>query len=168
MQKTLGDEIVTLLGVSESDDRMLDLFEKLGVDKNEFERDEDDGAFWVELEEEMGLELEFSDAVPKKLKDPQYIGGQYLVDITFYENCTFFPYGLRKEDSLTIVEEKINKKANYMSAEDDSILQWIYEDIGDLGIDFKDNTYKNMEGMGVSLYENPTKISEEYILPFTR
>ena len=168
MQKNLGDEIVALLGVSESDDRMLDLFEKLGVDKNEFDRDEDDGAFWIELEEEMGLELEFSDAVPKELKNPQYIGGQYLVDISFYENNTFLPYGLQMEDSLETVEQKLNKKVNYMYPDDTTVLLWIYEDIGELGIEFKDNSFNNIEYVGVSLYEDPTKKSEEYILPFKR
>jgi hypothetical protein len=168
MQKTLGDEIVALLGVSESDDRMLDVFDKLGVDKNEFERDEDDGAFWIELENEMGLELEFSDAVPKELKDPQYIGGQYLVDISFYENNTFLPYGLKMGDSLKTIEEKIGRKANYVATEDDCILTWLYEDMPEIDIDFKNNAYDGMEGMGFMLYEEPTKESEEYILPFKR
>jgi len=36
MNQATGDEIVALLGVSESDDRMLNLFEKLGVNESEY------------------------------------------------------------------------------------------------------------------------------------
>jgi hypothetical protein len=165
MQKTIGDELIALLGVSESDDRMLDLFDKLGVDKNEFERDEIDGAFWVELEE-MGLQLEFNDAVPKELKDPQYIGGQYLVEITFYENNTFLPYGLKMGDSLKKIEEKIGRKANYIATEYDNILIWLYENMPEMDINFKNNTYDCMEEICFLLYEDPSNTPPEYILPF--
>ena len=168
MNQPTGEEIVALLGVSESDDKMLDLFEKLGIDNDEFERDEDDGAFWIDLEDKMGLELEFSDAIPEEFRNPQYIGGQFLVDISFYENNTFLPYGLKMGDSLETIERKLGKKANYVATEDNDILIWLYECIPEINIDFKDNSYKKMEGMSMLLYEDSAEKSEEYILPFKK
>jgi hypothetical protein len=168
MSQVTGDEIVSLLGASESDDRMLDLFDKLGVDKDKFERDEDDGSFWIDLEEEMGLELQFDSTIPEELRNPRHIGGQYLVDVSFYKNNTFLPYGLEIQDSLERVELKLSKKANFIYAEDDAILLWIYEDLGEFSVEFEDNSYSRIDYISVNLYQNPTEASEEYILPFKR
>jgi hypothetical protein len=167
-KEIIGDEIISLLGVSESDDRMLNLFDALGVDKDAFERDEDIGSFWVELEDEMGLELEFNDSISEKYRKPEYIGGQYLVDISFYKNSIFLPYGLKIQDSLEIIEKKLQRDANYIYSEDECILLWIYEDLGEFSIEFENNSYKNIEYISVNLYQDPTIKSKEFILPFKR
>jgi len=169
MNQPSGDEIVTLLGISESDDKILDLFEALEVDKDNLERDEDDGSFWIELED-IGLSLEFNNMIPEKYRNPQYIGGQYLVNVSLNYNFKPFPYGLTDEDSLDIIEKKLNARANYVLVDDNSTLVWLYEDLGDILIEFEDETWTSIIEIRLSLYQEPSKSDDfdEVMKPFKR
>ena len=170
MNQVTGDEIVSLLGVSESDDRMLDLFDKLGVNKDEFERDEDDGSFWIDLEEEMGLSFEFSNVIPEEYRNPQYIGGQYLVSISMDYNFKPLPYNLLDTDDLDTIEKKLNRQANYILIDDNSSLVWLYEDLGDILIEFEDETWKSIVEIRCSIYIAPEMSDDfdEVLKPFKR
>jgi len=155
MKRPTGDEIVALLGISESDDRMLDMFEALGVNKDEFERDEDVGSFWVDLEDEIGLMLTFNSSLPEQYRIPNHEGGQYLVGIMFDYNFKPLPYQLLEDNNLDIVEEKLNEKPNFISIDDSSRLQWVYENLNWLTIEFEDDTYSSIYSVGLSIFEDP-------------
>jgi len=167
--KIIGNEIVSLMGFSESDDRMLDLFEKLGVDKNEFDRDEDDGSFRIDLEDEKGLILSFDSSTPIEIKNSKYIGGQYLACIFFYYDFELLPYGLQELDSLEIIENKIGKKANYINKENKEKLYWMYKDLMWFTIIFEDETYSEINTIQINYYSNPEDSEMlEIMEPFKR
>jgi len=150
-----GDEIVALLGKSESDDKVLDLFEKLEIDRSTLDRDEL-GDYRIELEEEIGLTLFFSSVIPKSWKSKEYyIGGQYLIDAVFDYYFEPLPFGLNDENNLEEIIVKLGKEPNYISISDETKLDWIYKDIGTLSIEFEDESLSSIYTMHVRTYEDP-------------
>ena len=61
MNELNGTEIVKLVGLPETDDRVLDLIDLLGVDVSKIERSEYDDVYSIVLDEEIGLDLSFTD-----------------------------------------------------------------------------------------------------------
>ena len=155
-----GTEIIRLIGLPESDDKVLDLIEALEIDVSKIERDEDDGSYWIELSDTLGIDLSFNDiAFSEKQKDLN-IGGLYLNDINFQSDYNFLPYGIQINDTLEIVENKIGKKANYIRLEengepDEEVLYWIYENLGVFSVQFEDNQQKSIMIIDIMPYEDP-------------
>ena len=150
-----GDELLALLGLSESDERILNLFESLEIKRDEIEVDEDIGSFWVDFEDDYGFALSFSDVLPASFITNIDIGGNYLVYVYFDYSFHALPYGIEDTDNLEMIEEKLEKKANYIDKDDDTKLTWIYEDLGVLTIEFQDNKYKEVINIIINLYEEP-------------
>jgi len=150
-----GDEIVALLGRSESDDKVLDLFEKLEIDRSAIERGEYDNSFDIDLEEEIGLVLTFDTSLEEKYCIPKYIGGQYLVQVTFDYYFKPLPYNLDDEYDLDTIVDVLNKEPNYINLNDDSRLYWFYEELGWLTIEFEDESLSSIYSVDVKPYENP-------------
>ena len=151
-----GDEIVALLGRSESDEKVLDLFEKLEIDRSEIERDEL-GDYRIDLEESIGLTLRFSSVVPESLNLEEYIGGQYLVQITFDYYFKPLPYNLDDEYNIDKIVEILRKEPNYISIDDPSSLYWFYEDLGWLSIEFEDESLSSIYYVDIKPYEDPVE-----------
>lgn len=166
MKKINGTEIIKLVGVSETDVRVLDLISLLGIDRCKVERDEI-GDYRIELEDEMGLDLRFSSVIPTEMEQrKENTGGLYLVDADFNDECDFLPFGITIEDNLEIVEGKIGKKANYVEVIDENLdtdeddipsytLYWMYEDLGWLTIQFDESDYSNIFNINCQPYEDP-------------
>ena len=150
-----GDEIVTLLGRSETDDKILDLFEKLEIDSSEIERDEDIDSFDIELEEDIGLTLTFDASLKEESCVPKYIGGQYLVQATFEYRFKPLPFGLDDEYNLETVITKLGEEPNYINIDNSSELYWFYEDLGWLSIEFEDESLTSIYYVDVKPFENP-------------
>jgi hypothetical protein len=150
-----GDEIVALLGRSESDDKVLDLFEKLEIDRSEIERDEDINTFDIDLREEIGLTLTFDYSLKEEYRIPKYIGGNYLVQVTFDYYFKPLPYTLDDGYNLDKVVEVLGKEPNYISIDDSSSLYWFYEDLGWLSIEFEDESLSSIYYVDVKPYEDP-------------
>jgi len=147
-----GDELLPLIGLSESDDKILDLFDKMDVKMDEIERDEDIDSFTIDYEDEYGFSLRFY-----KVDDGDYvidnsIGGNYLTSVFFDYSCEDLPYGIDDEDNLEVVEQKIGKKANYINKDDQTLLCWLYEDIGFIVIEFQETSYDELMKIIVSPY----------------
>lgn len=162
-----GNDIVKLLGYSESSNEVLDLFDALGIDKSEIERDEDDDSFDIIIQEgdddTEGTAISFDNSLPEKYRKTKNIGGQFLNYIEFDYNFTPLPYGLIDEDSLEIIEEKLGRKANYIDIDDADILHWIYEDFGWLTITFEENSnYTSVMMVQLNVYDNPEEKSEGF------
>jgi len=150
-----GDEIVALLARSESDDMILDLFEKLEIDRSEIERDEDIDSFDIDLEEEIGLVLTFDSSLEEKYCVPKYIGGNYLVQVTFDYYFKPLPYNLDDAYDLDAIVNVLNKEPNYININDASRLYWFYEDLGWFTIEFEDESLSSIYSVDVKPYENP-------------
>jgi len=148
-----GDEIVALLGKSESDDKILDLFEKLEIDRSEIDRSEIE-SFDI-IDEDEGLFLTFNSTFSKQSMQNEYIGGQYLTGISFEYNFEPLPYTLKDDYSLKEIINTLGREPNYIDIDDPSSLHWFYEDLGWLSIEFEDETLSSIYTMGISLYENP-------------
>ena len=149
-----GDEIVALLGRSESDDKVLDLFEKLEIDRSTIERGEYDDSLNI-IDEDKGFFLTFNSILPKQNMQKEYIGGQYLTGISFEYHFEPLPYNLDDEYDLDTIVNVLNKEPNYIDINDPSSLHWFYEDLGLLSIEFEDESLSSIYTMGVSPYENP-------------
>ena len=149
-----GDEMVALLGRSESDDKVLDLFEKLEIDRSEIERCEYTDSFNIDDEEE-GFFLTFNSRFPTKNTQEEYIGGQYLATVSFDYIFKPLPYSLDDAYDLDAIVNILNKEPNYIDIDDASSLHWFYEDLGWLAIEFEDESLSSIYTMGVSPYENP-------------
>jgi hypothetical protein len=148
-----GNEILKLIGLSESDDRVLDLIEALGADRpeiDEYEQMED-----VDVEDKYGLSLSFNDIIITEAQRNSAIGGFFVSEIAFYPNCPFLPFGLSGSDNLKTCEEKIGKKANYSSNKDNTKMYWFYEDLGWFTIFFTDETHNEIEVITLKTYEDP-------------
>lgn len=175
-----GTEIVKLIGLPETDSRILDLIDLLGVDMSEIERDEDDDSYWIELDEEIGLNLSFTDRLITPEQKNDSIASIFLNDINFYEECKFLPFNIEILDTLESIEEKIGFKANYIEVidedkeidEDDMptyTLYWIYEELGWVTIQFFEPTFFELFTLDVRPYENPETDSwKEIVKPFIR
>ena len=157
-----ADEIVALLGRSETDDKILDLFEKLEIDRSEIESDEDDDTFNIELEEDIGLGLTFNGSLNEKYCIPKYIGGNYFVDCLFTYEFKPLPFGLNDEYNLEKVIEILGREPNFRLANDKTACEWIYEDLGDLIIEFEDETLSSIYEVRVLVYDNPDFSSEDF------
>jgi len=165
-----GDEIVALLGKSESDDKVLDLFKKLEIDRSEIERDEL-GGFDIELEEEIGLGLSFNGSLDEEYCIPKYIGGNYFVDCLFTYEFEPLPYGLKDDYDLDKVIEVLGKEPNFRLSHDKTACEWIYEDLGDIIIEFEDETLSSIYEVRVLVYTNTDFASEDFqdaCIPFKR
>jgi len=169
-----GTEIIQLIGLPESDDKILDLIEALGVDVSEIERDEDDESYWIELSDILGVDLNFNDVAYSEKQKNLNIGGLYLNDINFQSNYNFLPYGIEINDTLETIENKIGKKANYIRLEengepDEEVLYWIYENLGVFSIQFEDNQQNSIIAIDIMPYENPASEGfDELIKPYFR
>jgi len=148
-----GDEIVALLGRSESDDKVLDLFEKLEIDRSEIERDEI-GSYNI-IDEKEGLFLTFNTALPVQKGKEEHFGGQSLTGISFEYTFEPLPYGLKDEYNLDKIINILEKEPNYIDIDDPSSLHWFYADLGCFSIEFEDETCSSIYTIGVSPYENP-------------
>lgn len=166
MNELNGTEIVNLIGLSETDDRVLDLIDLLGVDVSKIARSEYNDDYWISLDEEIGLELSFTDTTTTPAQKANSIGGLFLNRIDFGDNCDFLPFGIEIDDSLESIEKKIGKKANYImvideeeEVDEDDIptytLYWIYEDLGWFRIHFFEPSFTEVFAIDVQPYENP-------------
>ena len=180
MKKLNGTEIVKLVGLPETDDRVLDLIELLDVDVSEIERDEDTDSYWIDLSDEIGLTLSFNSTIISREQEENNIGGLFLYDITFDENCMFLPFNIDINDTLEVIEEKIGLKANYESIQKDEderdedeiptyTLNWVYEELGWLAIQFFEPTFTELAAVYVMVYDNINPESyKEIMKPFER
>ena len=166
-----GDEIVALLSRSESDDKVLDLFEKLEIDRSAIERGEYDNSFDIDLEEEIGLVLTFNTSLEEKYCIPKYIGGNYFVDCLFTYEFEPLPYGLKDDYDLDKVIKTLGKVPNFRLSHDETACEWIYEDLGDIIIEFEDETLSSIYEVRVIVYDNPDFSTEDFqnaSIPFKR
>jgi len=158
-----GTEIIKLIGLSETDDKVLDLLELLKVDRPTL--DEDGQSEGIDLEEELGLYLGFGTTVITERQKSENIGGLYLNDINFQMHFSSLPFNLKTLDNLEIVTKKIERQPNYIRVEGDSldseVLYWIFEDLGFLSVQFSDETQSEIIEICLMPYEDPT--DEEYI-----
>ena len=177
MNELNGTEIVKLIGLPETDDRVLDLIDLLGVDVSKIERSEYNDNYWISLDEEIGLDLYFTDTTTTPAQKANSIGGLFLNDICFGDNCNFLPFGIEIDDSLESIEKKIGKKANYTKIKkkvyEDQILTytlcWIYEELGWFRIQFFEPTFTEVFAIDIQPYENPDDEGYKHIVkPFKR
>jgi len=180
MSELNGTEIVKLIGLPETDDRVLDLIELLGVDVSEIERSEYNDDYTIDLDDELGLMLSFTNTIISPEQEKNSIGGLFLNDIAFYEECTFLPFEIEVEDSLESIEEKIGLKSNYRdivdipeNADEDDIptyrLHWVYKELGWFSIQFFEPTFTELASIHVMPYENPnTESYKRIVKPFER
>ena len=180
MSELNGTEIVKLIGLPETDDKVLDLIDLLGVDVSEIGRGEYDDNYTIDLDDKLGLILSFTDTIISSEQEKNTIGGLFLEDITFYEECNFLPFDIDTEDTLEIIERKIGLKANYSQVidekkeiDDDEIptytLYWIYEELGWFRIHFFEPTFTELASIDVRPYQNPnTEGYKQIVKPFER
>jgi len=166
MKKLNGTEIVSLIGLPETDDRVLDLIDLLGVDVSAIERGKYNDDYWISLDEEIGLDLSFTDCLITPAQKENSFDGLFLNDISFGDNCYFLPFHIKIDDTLEDIENKIGKKANYIEVvdEDEKIdeddiptytLYWIYEDLGWFRIHFFEPTFTEVASIDIMPYQNP-------------
>jgi len=180
MNELNGTEIVKLVGLPETDDRVLDLIELLGVDVSEIERGEYDDNYTIDLDDKLGLMLSFTDTIISSEQEKNTIGGLFLNNIAFYEECDFLPFNIKINDTLEAIEQKIGLKANYedvmneeQEVDEDDIptyrLHWVYEELGWLSIQFFEPTFTDLASIHVMVYENPnTEGYKQIVKPFKR
>ena len=180
MNELNGTEIVKLIGLPETDDKVLDLIDLLGVDVRKIERSEYDDDYTIVLDEEIGLDLSFTDTTTTPAQKENSIGGLFLNRIDFGDNCNFLPFGIEIDDSLESIEKKIGKKANYTrvideekEVDEDDIptytLHWVYEELGWFRIQFFEPTFTEVFAIDIQPYENPDDEGYKHIVkPFKR
>lgn len=154
MYTPTGDELVTLMGLSESDDRILDLFDKMGIKLEDIERDKDIGDFMIDYIDKYGFALEFSSILPANFT-LENGGGNYFIYINFNYIFNALPYEIDDKDNLETIEKKLGKKANYISKRDETELAWIYEDLGVFTVEFEDSNHTEIMNIIINLYEDP-------------
>ncbi|SFV64363.1 hypothetical protein MNB_SM-4-1155 [hydrothermal vent metagenome] len=158
-----GNEIIKLIGLPESDDKVLDLFEDLGVNRPEI--DEDDCMEDINLKEKYGLNLAFDDNILTEMQKNYSGGGFFLCNIVFYSSCNFLPFGLNENDDLETIQKKIEKKANYSDTEDELNIYWFYPDLGWFTVYFTDNNFNKIAAISLKTYEDPTDEEFDFLEP---
>lgn len=142
-----GTEIIKLIGLSKTDRRVREFIKDRPIN-------DEYGVISVDFDD-LGLELGFDGLTITDKQKAECIGGLYLNDICFYDNCNFFPFNISIEDNLKVVEEKMNLKANYIDINDPEGLFWMYEELGWFTIQFTDERYERVDSIYIRPFENP-------------
>jgi len=149
-----GDKIVELIGLPDYDDRVLDLLEALGEDRDTI----DDN--YERTEEKYGIILDFDYSKLNKKQKSDSSGAKFLNSIEFYYNFKKLPFGLDDTDSYDIVVQKLGKEADFISTDKDdaSHRYWFFKERGYLiWMTFEDDKLNEIYNLIVRTYEKPIK-----------
>jgi len=164
MNKLAAEEIINLLFLPMSDEKLLDIFEKLNIEVPVLDEEyEMEGSVWTEGEETSGIAIEFT-----KPNDYSEDADPIVKQIDFYnEFKVSFPFGLHKEDSLETVIKKIGRNPDFCNKRMSWSKQWV-SPLRDMEIVYAVHFKRDMKSINtivITKFNRKSVEADEFIFP---
>jgi len=166
MNKLAAEEIVNLLFLPMSDEKLLGIFEKLDIEVPALDEEyKMEGEISIIDDENSGLQFQFEE--PTVYSED---GMPFLNTIAFaQEQKVSFPFGLHKKDSFETVIKKIGRNPDFCDKGWKESKQWLLGFINDkevsMGVNFKKDFKGGINNIVVSEFIRDGLEEDPYIFP---